>query len=106
MIRIRPGTNHDSGLMDRITDFASQAEARGFPGVWVGDSLGRGRRTLDSLQVLTALAAVTRPVDLGVAVPQLPLRNPIELAHIRGRVCIVTGTRRPRSRARKNRAAF
>src|SRR5215469_14969566 len=81
MIRIRPGTNYDSGLMDRITDFASQAEARGLPGVWVGDSLGRGRPTLDSLQVLTALAAVTRRVDLGVAVLQLPLRNPIELAH-------------------------
>ena len=80
MIRIRPGTNHDSGLMDRITDFARQAEARGFPGIWIGDSLGRGRPTLDSLQVLTALAAVTRRVGLGIAVLQLPLRNPIELA--------------------------
>jgi len=80
MIRIRPGTNHDSGLMDRITDFARQAEARGFPGIWIGDSLGRGRPTPDSLQVLTALAAVTRRVGLGIAVLQLPLRNPIELA--------------------------
>ena len=67
--------------MDRITDFARQAETRGFPGVWVGDSLGRGRPTLDSLQVLTALAAVTHRVELGIAVLQLPLRNPIELAH-------------------------
>jgi alkanesulfonate monooxygenase SsuD/methylene tetrahydromethanopterin reductase-like flavin-dependent oxidoreductase (luciferase family) len=81
MIRIRPGANPDSGLMDSITDFGHQVEARGFPSIWVGDSLGRGRATLDSLQVLTALAAVTRRIDLGVAVLQLPLRNPIELAH-------------------------
>jgi len=81
MIRIRPGTDTDSGLMDRITDFGRQVEARGFPGVWVGDSVGRGRPTLDSLQVLTALAAVTQRVELGISVLQLPLRNPVELAH-------------------------
>jgi alkanesulfonate monooxygenase SsuD/methylene tetrahydromethanopterin reductase-like flavin-dependent oxidoreductase (luciferase family) len=81
MIRISPGANPDPGLMDRITDFARQVEARGFPGIWVGDSLGRGRPTLDSLQVLTALATMTRRVALGIAVLQLPLRHPIELAH-------------------------
>jgi alkanesulfonate monooxygenase SsuD/methylene tetrahydromethanopterin reductase-like flavin-dependent oxidoreductase (luciferase family) len=75
------GANADSGLIDRITDFARQVEVRGFPGIWVGDSVGRGRPTLDSLQVLTALAAVTQRVELGTAVLQLPLRNPIELAH-------------------------
>ena len=86
MVRISPaigqdGANPDSRLMDRITDFGRQAEAKGFPGIWIGDSLGRGRPTLDSLQVLTALAAVTQRVELGIAVLQLPLRNPIELAH-------------------------
>ena len=81
MIRISPGPNPDSGLMDRITDFARQVEARGFLGIWVGDSVGRGRPTLDSLQVLTALAAVTRRAELGISVLQLPLRNPVELAH-------------------------
>src|SRR5205814_9475673 len=35
----------------------------------------------DSLQVLTVLAAVTRRVELGISVLQLPLRNPVELAH-------------------------
>src|SRR5262249_24940088 len=81
MIRISAGADPDGGLIDRITDFGCQAEARGFPGVWVGDSLGRGRPTLDSLQVLTALAPVTQRVELGIAVLQLPLRHPIELAH-------------------------
>jgi alkanesulfonate monooxygenase SsuD/methylene tetrahydromethanopterin reductase-like flavin-dependent oxidoreductase (luciferase family) len=65
MIRINAAA--DGALIDRITDFGRQAEARGFPGVWIGDSMGRGRPTLDSLQVLTALAAVTSKVDLGSA---------------------------------------
>src|SRR5438045_9445847 len=91
MIRISPAMGQDGAnpdrqlpdllLMDRITEFGRQAEARGFPGIWTGDSLGRGRPTLDSLQVLTALAAVTRRVELGISVLQLPLRNPVELAH-------------------------
>src|SRR5207253_9383762 len=81
MIRISAAANSDGRLVDRITDFARQVEARGFPGIWIGDSLRRGRPTLDSLQVLTALAAVTQRVELGIAVLQLPLRNPIELAH-------------------------
>jgi alkanesulfonate monooxygenase SsuD/methylene tetrahydromethanopterin reductase-like flavin-dependent oxidoreductase (luciferase family) len=80
MIRISPGADPDNGVIDRITEFARQVEARGFPGIWIGDSLGRGRPTLDSLQVLTAIAAVTRRVELGVAVLQLPLRHPVELA--------------------------
>src|SRR5207237_8508711 len=79
--RIGAAAAADGGLMDRITDFARQVEARGFPGIWIGDSLGRGRPTLDSLQVLTALAAATRRVELGISVLQLPLRNPVELAH-------------------------
>jgi alkanesulfonate monooxygenase SsuD/methylene tetrahydromethanopterin reductase-like flavin-dependent oxidoreductase (luciferase family) len=81
MIRTSPGMGAGNGLMDRISEFARQVEARGFPGIWVGDSMGRGRPTLDSLQVLTALAAVTRQVELGIAVLQVPLRHPIELAH-------------------------
>jgi alkanesulfonate monooxygenase SsuD/methylene tetrahydromethanopterin reductase-like flavin-dependent oxidoreductase (luciferase family) len=67
MIRISPRAHPDSGLMDRITDFGRQVEARGFPGVWVGDSVGRGRPTLDSLQVLTALAALTQRSRSGSA---------------------------------------
>ena len=86
MIRVGPpaeqnGGDPDNRLIDRITEFGRQVEARGFPGIWIGDSLGRGRPTLDSLQVLTALAAVTRQVELGISVLQLPLRNPVELAH-------------------------
>src|ERR1700676_1819300 len=81
MIRISAAEPPNSALIDRLPDFGRQGEARGFPGIWIGDSLGRGQPTLDSLQVLTALAAVTSKVELGISVLQLPLRNPIELAH-------------------------
>ena len=40
MIRINAAA--DGALIDRITDFGRQAEARGFPGVWIGDLMGRG----------------------------------------------------------------
>jgi alkanesulfonate monooxygenase SsuD/methylene tetrahydromethanopterin reductase-like flavin-dependent oxidoreductase (luciferase family) len=37
MIRISAAMTADGRLMDHITDFARQAEARGFPGIWIGD---------------------------------------------------------------------
>ena len=45
------------------------------------DSLGRGRPTLDPLVVLGALSAATARIELGTAVLQVSLRNPIELGH-------------------------
>src|SRR5437763_10853709 len=86
MIRIGPppqqeGADAGGALIDRITGFARQVEARGFPGSWIDDSMGLVRPTLDSLQGLTALAAVTQKVELGISALQLPLRNPVELAH-------------------------
>ena len=81
MLRISPAADPDSGLIDRIADLARRTEAAGFPGIWLGDSLGRGRPTLDPLSVLATLSGVTRKVELGISVLQLPLRNPIELAH-------------------------
>jgi alkanesulfonate monooxygenase SsuD/methylene tetrahydromethanopterin reductase-like flavin-dependent oxidoreductase (luciferase family) len=93
MIRTAPQGDPDSGLMDRITNFARRVEAAGFPGIWTGDSLGRGRATLDSLQLLTALAALTSKVELGISVLQLPLRNPVELAHRVQSVQAMSGNR-------------
>ncbi len=81
MIRISPDAEPRDKMMSRVADYACRIEAGGFPGIWVGDSLGRGRATLDPLVELTALAAVTEKVELGIGVLQLPLRHPIELAH-------------------------
>src|SRR5215471_12275618 len=82
MIRLSPGAEPHAQLLNHIADYARRIEASGFPGIWVGDSLGRGRPTLDQLTTLAAaLAAVTEHVKLGIGVLQVSLRHPIELAH-------------------------
>ena len=81
MIRPDPGAEPHDRLLSRMVEYARRIEAGGFPGIWVGDSLGRGRPTLDPLMELTVFASVTTRVELGISVLQLPLRNPIELAH-------------------------
>jgi len=81
MLRIGPTAGSNGGLSSRTVDYARRIEASGFPGIWVGDSLGRGRPTLDPLVALAALSAATERVELGISVLQVSLRNPVELAH-------------------------
>ena len=78
---MRPEGEPRGRSLHRIVDYARQIERRGFPGIWVTDSLGRGSPTLDPLVALGVLAAATQRVELGTAVLQVSLRNPIELAH-------------------------
>src|SRR6201982_3040369 len=78
---MRPGGEVRGRSLHRIVDYARQIERRGFPGIWVTDSLGRGRPTLDPLVALGALSVATQRVELGTAVLQVSLRHPIELAH-------------------------
>src|SRR5450432_2697695 len=93
MIRPNPGAGAHDRLLGSMADYASRIEAAGFPGIWVGDSLGRGRPTLDPLIELSVLAAVTERVELGISVLQLPLRHPIELAHRVQSVQALSGNR-------------
>ncbi|HUC71701.1 MAG TPA: LLM class flavin-dependent oxidoreductase [Stellaceae bacterium] len=81
MIRFSAGAAPHDRLLGRTADYARRIEAAGFPGIWVGDSMGRGRPTLDPLVELAVLAAVTERVELGIGVLQLSLRHPVELAH-------------------------
>ncbi len=71
----------DSTVLTRGVELAQNAEELGFSGVWAGDSLGRGRPTLDPLQFLGTLAAVTSRIEVGTGVVQVPLREPVDLAH-------------------------
>jgi alkanesulfonate monooxygenase SsuD/methylene tetrahydromethanopterin reductase-like flavin-dependent oxidoreductase (luciferase family) len=93
MIRINP----DAQTVDRVgpamTEYARRIDEAGFPGIWVGDSLGRGRPTMDPLVELATVAAVTKHVELGISVVQVPLRHPIELAHRVQSVQAVSGNR-------------
>ncbi len=93
MIRIDPTIKPHDRVMSRVADYARRIEASGFPGIWVGDSLGRGRPTMDPLIELSVLAAVTERVELGISVLQLPLRHPIELAHRVQSVQALSGNR-------------
>ena len=81
MIRFGAGAGSHDRLVARTADYARRIEAAGFPGIWVGDSMGRGRPTLDPLVELAVLSAVTERVELGIGVLQLSLRHPVELAH-------------------------
>jgi probable F420-dependent oxidoreductase len=64
--------------------YAAKAEALGFDSIWVWDHIFLGVDppfpVLDSLTLLTAVAARTIRIQLGTGVLVLPLRNPVVLA--------------------------
>jgi len=64
--------------------YAARAEALGFDALWVWDHIFLGVDppfpVLDSLTLLTAVAARTTRIKLGTGVLVLPLRNPVVLA--------------------------
>ncbi len=64
-----------------LADAAHRIETIGFESAWVFDSIGRGSLLPDPLAALTVAAAVTRTIELGTGVLQVPLRRPVELAH-------------------------
>jgi len=70
-----------STTIDRLVRFGQQVESHGFAGIWVGDAMGRGEPTLDPMLALASLCSVTRRIELGISVLQVPLRQPAELAH-------------------------
>src|SRR5579862_8208127 len=79
--------------LDRFGAFARDVEAKGFHGLWVTDSFGRGRPTLDPIVLMSVIAAVTGKIEIGTCVLQVPVRHPIELAHRIGGLHALTGSR-------------
>jgi probable F420-dependent oxidoreductase len=67
-----------------LIDYAARAEALGFDSIWVWDHIFLGVDPpfpiLDSLTILSAIAARTSRIKLGTGVLVLPLRNPVVLA--------------------------
>ena len=67
-----------------LIDYAVRAEALGFDSVWVWDHIFLGVDppfpVIDSLTLLSAVAARTGKIKLGTGVLVLPLRNPVVLA--------------------------
>ncbi|MGH7350477.1 MAG: LLM class flavin-dependent oxidoreductase [Candidatus Rokuibacteriota bacterium] len=66
---------------DTLVRGARLAERLGFDSVWFFDALSRGFILPDPLIGVSISAAVTSRVEVGTCVLQVPLRNPVELAH-------------------------
>jgi alkanesulfonate monooxygenase SsuD/methylene tetrahydromethanopterin reductase-like flavin-dependent oxidoreductase (luciferase family) len=78
---MRPTPGAAGRTLDAIAGLARQVESRGFTGLWVTDSFGRGRPTLDPIVLMSVIAAVSRRIEIGACVLQVPVRHPVELAH-------------------------
>jgi alkanesulfonate monooxygenase SsuD/methylene tetrahydromethanopterin reductase-like flavin-dependent oxidoreductase (luciferase family) len=63
-----------------LANAARHIEAAGFGSAWTFDSVGRGTLRPDPLMALAVAGTVTRTIELGTGVFQVPLRNPVELA--------------------------
>jgi alkanesulfonate monooxygenase len=77
--------------------YAVKAEALGFDSVWVWDHIFLGVDppfpVIDSLTLLTAVAARTTRIKLGTGVLVLPLRNPVVLAKELSSLDLIAGGR-------------
>lgn len=63
-----------------LADASQRIEEAGFESAWTFDSIGRGALRPDPLTALAVAGTVTRGIELGTGVLQVPLRNPVELA--------------------------
>jgi alkanesulfonate monooxygenase SsuD/methylene tetrahydromethanopterin reductase-like flavin-dependent oxidoreductase (luciferase family) len=66
---------------DALAGRARAAERIGFDSLWFFDAINRGFILPDPLIGVSVAAAVTTRVEVGTCVLQVPLRNPVELAH-------------------------
>src|ERR1700686_2813368 len=91
VMRAAPGET--GRTLDRFAGFAHRVEEKGFAGLWVTDSFGRGRPTLDPIVLMSVIAAVTQKIEIGTCVLQVPVRHPVELAHRIQSLYALTGSR-------------
>jgi len=80
-----------------LIDYAVTAEVLGFDSVWVWDHIFLGVDppfpVIDSLTLLSAVAARTSRIKLGTGVLVLPLRNPVVLAKELSSLDLIAGGR-------------
>src|SRR3981189_2052339 len=90
---LRPDPDYAGRTLDYLVGLARQVEAKGFTGLWLTDSFGRGRATLDPIVLMSVIAAVTQKIEIGTCVLQVPVRHPVELAHRIQSLHALTGER-------------
>ena len=64
-----------------LAEQATMLEKEGYASLWAAQALGRGFMHTDPFIALSVAAAVTKKVELGTAILQLPLYNPVDIAH-------------------------
>jgi alkanesulfonate monooxygenase SsuD/methylene tetrahydromethanopterin reductase-like flavin-dependent oxidoreductase (luciferase family) len=94
VVNVMRATPGETGrTLDRFAGFAREVERHGFAGLWMTDSFGRGRPTLDPVVLMSVTAAVTDRIEIGTCVLQVPVRHPVELAHRLQSLHALTGPR-------------
>ena len=88
--RLPPG---GVAMIDHFVSFAQKVEALDFHGLWLTDAFGRGTTTIDPLSAMGVLCAVTKKIELGTCVIQVPIRHPIEHAHRVQTINLLSGGR-------------
>src|SRR6202166_1231148 len=90
---LRPNPEYDGRTLDYLAGLARQVEARGFAGLWLTDSFGRGRPTLDPIVGMSVTPGLPSRIEIGTCVLQVPVRHPVELAHRIQSLYALTGSR-------------
>ena len=71
----------EENLREKLVVGPETVERLGFDGLWFFDTIGRARALPDPLIAVSVAASVTNRIALGTCIYQVPLRNPVELAH-------------------------
>ena len=78
---------------EKLVEGPKMVERLGFDGLWFFDTIGRARALPDPLIGVSVAASVTERITLGTCIYQVPLRNPVELAHRMMTVNLLAGDR-------------
>ncbi len=91
--RIQCGMVLGGGSREQVLDLGSRIESAGFDSLWVGDHVAFYIPVLESLTLLSFLAAATERVRLCTGVYLLPLRNPTTTAKVTSTLDMLSGGR-------------
>jgi probable F420-dependent oxidoreductase len=90
---VRCGVVATGGSREAALRAARDAEALGYDSIWAGDHISFHIPILESLTLLSFLAAATERITLGTAVYLMPLRPPALIAKITSTLDVLSGGR-------------
>ena len=90
---MRCGVVVAGGSRDGVLASAQRAEELGFDSLWVGDHVSFHIPILESLTLLSFIAAATERIRLGTAVFLVPLRQPVTIAKVTSTLDLLSGGR-------------